>query len=237
MIHHITGSVCLVGDIHGEYQPIYPSDFPETPREKKIADNYILLGDIGFGFYKLSVFLKRLDKAIPKGANVYFIRGNHDNPDYWKLEQQEVIKKIISRFTMVQDYDALVIGGKTFVCVGGGISIDRHFRDEGKSYWSGEVVMPPPSKNVYGEVYGILSHTGFTPPVMTHKHAFQMRFPDVNKECMDEQNVLYDILHLYKPQVWYNGHYHVHCNFRVEDCYVHDLDICEHQIIQDSEHK
>lgn len=227
MIHNLTGSVCLVGDIHGDYYPTLSPD----PGEDKIADNYIFLGDIGFGFFKLGDFIKTLDETIPKNVNIFCIRGNHDNPDYWKPSYQVLINKLCPRFTMVQDYDAIVIGDKLYVCIGGGISIDRHYREEGKSYWSGEAVLPPPSENVYGNVYGVLSHTGFTPPVLTHKTAFQMKFPDVDKDCKDEQLLLEDALHLYKPKVWYNGHYHVHVTFKVEECLVHALDICEHHII------
>ena len=224
MIHKLKGSVCLIGDIHGVYDP------RETGYEK-IADNYVFLGDIGFGFDNLRAFTRTLNRHIPKGVKCYFIRGNHDDPSCWKGVKEKTITRIVPRFTMVHDYDLMVIEGKKYLCVGGGISIDRHYREEGKSYWSDEAVLPCPDENVYGEVYGVLSHTGFTPPVMTHKHAYQMKFPDVNQDCQDEQELLREILHVYNPQVWYNGHYHVNRTWREENCIVHALDISEHKII------
>lgn len=223
MNYDLLGSVCLIGDIHGEYNWYKYSE--------PVADNYIFLGDIGFGFDPLKSFVKELDSAIPNGVECYFIRGNHDDPSCWKSVKEKRIKELCQRFHMVHDYNTIKIGDKTFLCVGGGISVDRNYRIECKSYWRDEFVLPCPKKNVYGEIYGVLSHTGFVPPVITHKSEFQRRHPDVDKDCKDEQLVLNDILHTYKPKVWYNGHYHVHCNFSVEDCEVHILDISEHHIL------
>ena len=227
MEFHLKGSVCLVGDIHGEYVP--RNDVKAN--NEKLADNYIFLGDIGFGFFGLTSFVKELNRVIPEGVEVYFIRGNHDDPSFWKGWKKPKIQETCPRFHMVGDYDVLVINGKKYLCIGGGISIDRFYRIEGESYWSDEKILPCPSQNAFGEICGVLSHTGFTPPVITHKNAFMEKFPDVKQDCQDEQRVLFDILNLYHPKVWYNGHYHVHVDFMVKACEVHALDINEHVII------
>lgn len=225
MKYKISGSVALVGDIHGEYDEGFVDDFG------KVADNYIFLGDIGFGFEPLKSFIRHLDQTIPADVECYFIRGNHDNPACWLGEKKKLITSGVPRFHIVKDYDTIECGGKRYLCVGGGISIDRFYRIAGQSYWPNEAVLPCPKKNVFGRIDGILSHTGFTPPVLTHKHNLQIKFPDVNKDCEDEQKVLYDILHLYNPKVWYCGHYHVSCKYNVEDCKCTALDCHQHFLL------
>lgn len=223
--HELNGTVCLVGDIHGEYLSGKYGPFP------KLADNYVFLGDIGFGFHGLVGFCHRLDRRIPSGVNVYFLRGNHDNPAFWRGYRKKRISELFPRFHMVHDYDVLLIDGKKYLCIGGGISIDRFYRIEGESYWSDEAILPCPKKNILGEIDGIFSHTGFVPPVLTHKHFFQDKFPDVDKDCQDEQRILYEILELYKPKKWFCGHYHVSCDFFVKECECHILDCEEHFVL------
>ena len=221
----LTGSTCLVGDIHGEYDRGFVDDFGQ------VADNYVFLGDIGFGFHKLQTFIKWLNEDIPEKVECYFIRGNHDDPSYWQGNKAKQVTKLCPRFHMVKDYDTMVINDQRYLCIGGGISIDRFYRIEGRSYWSDEAILPCPKKNTIGKIDGILSHTGFTPPVLTHKHNLQLKFPDVNKDCEDEQVVLHQILDLYKPKVWYCGHYHVSCRFEVKDCKCQILNIQEHVLL------
>lgn len=235
----LQGTVCLIGDIHGRYISNFFKNFEGNVsslpkmfrRGEKVADNYIFLGDIGFGFEKVKTFCKKLETSIPPDVEVYFIRGNHDNPSCWRGWKKEKIHMFHPRFHMVGDYDVLVIDEKKYLCIGGGISIDRHYRIQGRSYWDDEHILPCPTKNTFGEIYGILSHTGFTPPILTHKQAFMDAFPDVKKDCDDEQVVLSEILNLFKPQVWYNGHYHIHCKFREENCLVTALNINEHILL------
>ena len=229
----LQGLCCLVGDIHGQYEVELPwACSQDLLLEPKLADNYIFLGDIGFGFDKLRGFIKELDRTIPEEVNCYFIRGNHDDPSYWRGDKAKRVTNLCPRFHMVKDYDVMVIGKKRYLCIGGGISIDRHYRIEGKSYWDDEHILPCPKEITLGKIDGIFSHTGFTPPVLTHKHALQQRFPDVNQDCQDEQQILYKILELYKPKEWYFGHYHVHCDFIVKDCECTILDIGEHHLLK-----
>lgn len=213
----IKGSVALIGDIHGTYDDWrYP---------KVDADNFVFLGDIGFGFFKTKRFCENLDVEIPEGVECYFIRGNHDNPEMWHSMADE-IHAMVPRFHMVRDYDTMLIEGKKYLCIGGGISIDRNYRIIDVSYWIDEAILNPPEKTI-PDIYGIFSHTGFTPPTITHKDSFIKLFPDVKRDCQHEQDVLKKIYHKYRPKVWYNGHFHVHQEFKYEDCDVIQLDCNE----------
>jgi len=73
------------------------------------------IGDMGIGFVG--------DNNFNPGSKDYFINGNHDDPDKCKnyptfLEKHGMFKNI-------------------FYC-GGGFSIDRKWRIEGKSWWANE---------------------------------------------------------------------------------------------------
>lgn len=207
MTYQITDTCALVGDIHGYFSP-----FIDGLDEIK---NLVFLGDIGFGFMNVRRFLIQLDAQIPKGINCYFLRGNHDNPAYWVEDKAKEINEKVSRFHMIPDGTILEIHGKKYLCIGGGISVDRHQRTEDVSYWKGEEITEP---NVDEEIYGILSHTGFTPPIMTHKHFFMVQYEDVAEDCQKEQDALERLYRKYKPKVWYNGHFHIHTTFQHEKC-------------------
>lgn len=118
------------GDIHGEFGAILA-----TIKRYEIKDSVMVFcGDIGIGFEKKGYYDRWFDKLtkVLSRNNVYvvFIRGNHDDPEYFngKTFNRKYIK-------VVKDYTILEIERSEqeyyrILCVGGGISIDRLYRLE-----------------------------------------------------------------------------------------------------------
>jgi Calcineurin-like phosphoesterase len=107
----------LIGDVHGKY-----NRYKTILRESPIPT--IQLGDMGVGFFRSNGTPAEnppYDLMVENGAK--FIRGNHDNPAVCKRHTQYIP-------------DGTVDGEVMFV--GGGLSIDRPYRQEGYSYWPTE---------------------------------------------------------------------------------------------------
>ncbi|MCF0207223.1 MAG: metallophosphoesterase [Bacteroidales bacterium] len=136
MIYKInTEAVFCLGDIHGALKGI--AGHIKRYDLKDCA--LIFCGDIGFGFDKMEYYQQTYRKLLPllNKQNIYcfFIRGNHDNPDFY--DDKTIAYK---RFVAVKDYSVIqtfamedtVMASQThsILCVGGAISIDRIFRKQ-----------------------------------------------------------------------------------------------------------
>jgi hypothetical protein len=148
-----------LGDIHGKIN-ITISEINRIG----IENTYILqVGDFGIGFkniVKESYRMKFLnDYLLSRNIIMYAIRGNHDDPKFfrntWKEEilrynieekkySEIIIEQALNRIEdltniiFVEDYSVLEILGKKILCVGGAISIDRKKRIENLSWWKDE---------------------------------------------------------------------------------------------------
>lgn len=110
--------ILVLGDIHNNFAHVkwYISN-------KEISNCYIIqVGDFGVGtnikndiirLNDLNVFLKERNIVL------YAIRGNHDDPDFFKGNH------ILSNVKLLPDYTQLEIDGHNILFVGGAISIDR----------------------------------------------------------------------------------------------------------------
>ena len=112
--------VCFVGDIHGEFNSIQGlmkrTEFTDT--------TWIINGDCGFGFEKeqhyKNIFNKLTKTASQFNNECLFIRGNHDDPQYF--DGKKINRKY---FKAIPDYTVLKTPTHNILCIGGAISIDR----------------------------------------------------------------------------------------------------------------
>lgn len=133
ILKYNVNDVFCVGDIHGHFDGI-----PYFIKKYGIKDSLMIFcGDIGLGFCKSTYYTQEFNKltSICKKNNVHivFLRGNHDNPSYFdgkKVNRKWI--KAVPDYTVIQTYlpedDAQTVPIKTFLLVGGGVSIDRKYR-------------------------------------------------------------------------------------------------------------
>lgn len=113
----------IFGDTHGNHQLII-----YRIKSRKIKDTTIFhVGDFGVGF-KILVSddeseLLSLNKFLrSKNCHMYVIRGNHDNPEFFKGGYE------YSNLHLVPDYTVVEVNGENILMVGGAISVDRRQR-------------------------------------------------------------------------------------------------------------
>jgi len=203
----------IIGDIHGDLGVIY-SLIEKLPENS----NIIQLGDFGVGFsdinysdklYKLNYRLKQ------KKINVYVCRGNHDDPSYFKGQYVDDYN-----LKLIPDYSLINIEGKNVLFVGGGISLDRSYRAEGRSYWKEEKVVSNLEvlKNIES-VDVVVSHIA---PSFCHPSTwndFVKRWvsvdPSLSIELKEERKILDDVFYFlreerkFKIKNWFYGHFHM----------------------------
>lgn len=226
-------SFIFVGDIHGDFK-----GFVHKLKQMNIDNvNIIICGDIGLGFHKKGYYInifKKINKDLKKlNIVLWFFRGNHDNPEFFKNDElkQEILSKI-SNINILDDYDLIKHPNYTILVIGGGISIDRIERkgyyQEGnikkREYWQDEIINDIPV-NFIEEVYNLGIHNidiicthsapDFCPPYGYKNlvEIFAKYDNNLLKDLQSERNLLSSIFnkmiyHFPLLKYWFYGHYH-----------------------------
>lgn len=111
--------IIFLGDIHGNFNYI----ISEINRKKITDCTIIQVGDFGIGFTTPENdmrILEGINKILSdKNIIMYAIRGNHDNPAFFKGNH------MLSNLKLLPDYTVLDLEGHKILFVGGAVSIDR----------------------------------------------------------------------------------------------------------------
>lgn len=125
-------TLTFLGDIHGGLDRIY---FWQNLNE---GSNLIQVGDFGIGFGDMVTRCQRLNEVLAaKNNHVYVVRGNHDMPIWFSGAD---VYNRFSHIHFVKDNTILELNDKKILCIGGGVSIDRVDRVEGKGWWKDEIL-------------------------------------------------------------------------------------------------
>ncbi len=224
----------FVGDIHGEFRTI----LNKFKRLEITNSNIFMCGDFGVGFYKIAYYeaeLKRLeDWCIEHECKIFVIRGNHDNPAFFKSPSLLPFDNIV----FVGDYDVVVTRTRNVMCIGGAISIDRynrnsflmlglpdHFKKEGKDdWWEDEPVtavyvnkLVEYLKDLSINIDTVVSHT--SPPEFktdgigkVYMDAIFDVDPELKEDLIKENEIMSNILNVVSSSCdkieWFYGHFH-----------------------------
>ena len=237
--------IYVVGDIHGYFQSLVA----QIKRYDLNDCVIVVAGDCGVGFSSakgLMYSLYDLNNICEKrNIDIVFVRGNHDDPDYFNSEEPFHYGKI----QCVPDYT--VINDET-LCIGGATSIDRIYRQNDyekrrrdylryhdetkidqevfKSYWENE--HPYFSQDFFKgareqglEIKHVITHTCPSSCVPQTKDGISHWLnydKDLSKDLDIERSIMDKILEALKEyplQSWTYGHYHFHY-----DEYIHTDD-------------
>lgn len=188
------GIIRFIGDVHGHFK-----QYKEIIREGPPS---IQVGDMGVGFrivggYRDGTFHTNPPHYLMHAGGHRFIRGNHDNPEECAKHSQYIP-------------DGLIEDGMMFV--GGAVSIDRDFRQEGYNWWPNEEL----SEEELAET--VLKYTQEKPDiVVTHE------CPSFVAEYMEQiagrgklhpawpsrtRKAFEQMWWGHKPKLWVFGHWH-----------------------------
>jgi predicted phosphodiesterase len=208
-------NIYVIGDIHGEFDML----------ENRVIDYnlcdciLICVGDLGVGFGSVEKEFKtarHLDNFFAKrNINFFSIRGNHDDPSYFN----GTININHPHFRLLDDYETLDIDGKTFLFVGGAVSIDRLLREEGVSWWRGEEMVLDPSKISRCDV--LITHAAPLwngPNGKSGIEAFFQNDPKLLEECVEERKNVDILIKLSRAKKHYCGHFHISSSSKSDDC-------------------
>lgn len=219
--------IIFVGDIHGEFA---------TMRFKLetagVQDAYIIqVGDFGMGFHKPGFYAQALERLndflLESNNHLYAIRGNHDDPDYFRTTNNPFN---LSNITLLADYTELILLDKKMLFVGGAFSVDRCYRVLNKSYWTDEPFVLR-EDFPFGKYDCVVTHARPAQSGLfstTHKiRDWLDKDLELERDLQAESELLSKLYELTKPPAWIFGHYHQGCVNITPDTKFRCLDILE----------
>ena len=227
--------ILLLGDIHGNF------NYLMKHIEKTKIDNCIIIqvGDFGIGFTNEDNDTRFLlgfnDFLSKKNITLYAIRGNHDNPDFFKGQHK------YSNLQLLPDYTVLNLENKNFLFVGGAVSIDRkprilenmkyaRYGSRRRTYWYDEKVTY--DENLIKEFRDIdilVTHTAPDFCLPTNKlgfgnlvETFCADDENLKEELIEERTVMTKMWNILnennKIQKHFYGHFHRSNIEQIVDC-------------------
>lgn len=203
----------ITGDTHGSLDLEKLKIYSQTHNTR---DEYIvILGDVGVCFhggYKDEMVRDELEKIPSKG--VLFIDGNHEN--FELLNRYDVeewnggkVHKISDKIIHLMRGQVYEIEGKKIFTFGGGFSIDKEYRIEGRSWWKEEM----PSKEEYEEgIKNLERVNNEVDYIFTHtapRFICERLVREIYEGEEALQYYLAAISELVAFKKWYYGHWHM----------------------------
>ena len=216
--------IYFTGDIHGEFNSF---NYGITKRYGIKNAHVIVAGDIGMGFYKHNYYVdmfKSINKRFEAlNIHVYFVRGNHDNPDYFNNTPEDMI---FSNVHLVRDYTVLHIEGHNILCVGGAASVDKKFRTKDIDWWEFENVLPYQELNCKN-IDIVVTHCApiFCPPKYER---ISWMDDELDEKSRGDRLLLaklyFDLIKNNDVKYWFYGHYHNSYESHLSNGYFTDID-------------
>lgn len=218
--------IYFCGDLHGDLSVLHSWNGSEE------NSTLIQVGDFGYGTtYNRAVKLGK--RAKERGNQIYVIRGNHDNPVWFDGRK-------LGNLQFLPDYSTLNYGGKKFLFIGGGISLDRTRRKPNTEYFFGEEVFVNEEFFNHNSDFDILvTHvaprrvTGLLPPSES-PNVIRWARDDwgLLRSLKEEEEKISKIGELTfkdskKEKRWYYGHFHKSIPFKDGDFFYRGLDVNE----------
>lgn len=194
----------IMGDTHACWEGV--NAFVKEHRPDKL----IVLGDFGFWPKYDRFSLSRLDLGETK---IYFIDGNHEDHDSLKARTSD---EVYPNVFYLKRGSVIDVNGKKVLCIGGGLSIDKHLRREGIDWFREETISDADFRNLPPQdekIDWVFSHTApnCVMNVMAKKKLI-MGIPDPSSDALEQ------IMNIWKPKKWFFAHFHLRESFVVKGC-------------------
>lgn len=221
MTSELRREVALAGDWHGgTYNAIQTMALVARRGVKRIYH----LGDFGIwpGSHGESYLKAVNDAAEHMGLEIWVTPGNHE--DYDQIREvpfdEDGLQPITSRISLIPRGYRWFDGGRSFVSLGGGPSLDFEWRKEfddheGKrTWWAEEKVTPEDVELVAagGHAEVMLAHdapSGGTEAVQAIVDSPSTWSPDALSYAAQGRSLMTEAVAAVQPKVYAHGHYHV----------------------------
>lgn len=219
------------GDIHGNYKELI---YNATKRYDLHDAAIVVLGDFGIGFDKTMPDLYKWseEKLNDHNLTIMAVRGNHDDPAYFKNEEESSYPRL--RF--LEDHKVYELAGRSVYTIGGASSIDI----EDRIKYNQELVAKGKDTRVWWEDEGIVEKREDLPTyvdiIISHAAPLSFlpvieRFPELPDYQYDkilaERKYLDYVAAEINFRYWFYGHYHKHFSGSYGEALYKGLDIME----------
>ena len=196
--------IYILGDIHGYWDRL--NEFLDIYCNKNRKVAVIVCGD--FCFWEEAAPLK--DIIIPDGVEIYACPGNHENWDVLDTYGYNITEMAPNIYYMPFGSIITFINNNlkvawNFMFCGGADSIDKNHRIPHVSWWPQEVISYKDMEQLDSaeEIDVIISHTAPTLFDLGNHYKNTNTYKDPSRDALDT------VLDLYKPDMWFFGHYHM----------------------------
>lgn len=194
--------ILVLGDIHGEWGRL------NDIINKKKPNIVLQVGDFG---YWPSLF-PNIENIKNGGCKIYWCDGNHE--DHWALRSLENSEILPNVFYMKRGSTLTLPDGRVVMFMGGAESIDKASRMIGRDWFPEEIIT---QSDITGlpdiKIDIVISHTCPTEfDLKIGNPWLQEKFKDPSRLALSY------ILHKYRPDWWYFGHFHVWREGKYDNC-------------------
>lgn len=214
--------VLITGDIHGaiERRLNYIQSAFDTLDPAQTA--VILLGDVGFNYYKSKRDWKSKHWASRFGYTLYCLRGNHEDRACNTKNIEKVYDEFVHGYVWVEKEFPLIryfsdevaeyeIMGKSVLCIPGAYSVDKWHRLKNDWIWFAEEQLTVEEMQKAERIFGE-KHYDF---VFSHTAPISWEPTDLFLGCIDQSTVDKSMeiwMDKFKDQIgwecWCFGHFH-----------------------------
>lgn len=203
--------IYITGDTHGDID--YKKLLQLKEKNLCYGDYLIICGDAGI-CWSPQTFQYHLDLYNDIGCTILFIDGNHEN--FTMLNQCPLVEYLGALMHQIDKHifhvlrgEIMTIDNKTFLCVGGAVSIDKIYRVPYISWWPEEEITYHDVDNAISNLEKVNNKVDF---VITHcaDSKTVMNAFGFKKDICTNQLSFIDKIVDYKH--WFFGHYHFDTN-------------------------
>lgn len=205
--------IAFAGDWHGNVN--WAVACVEYAAEQR-AEAIMHVGDFGYDFR--AKFVRDLDHALRRAAiPLLFVDGNHEDFDtlYRHPVRNNGLRHVSHWISHIPRGFRWQWAGLTWLGCGGAHSVDRQWREPGKSWWAGETITPEDVDRCVegGQTDVLISHD--CPAGVSIPGLGGSSFPAEEIELAEaHRDVLRQAVNGTRPRLIVHGHYHR--NYRTE---------------------
>ena len=221
----------VTGDTHGKTALRLAGIQESMPEYKPEETAIIILGDVGFQYYKNKKDWKAKHQASAYGYTLYCLRGNHEDRISNSKTAHRIYDDEVKSFIWIEDEFPLIkyfdddaeeytIAGKKVLTIPGAYSVDKWYRLQNGWIWFAEEQLTEQEMK-FAEKYCEGQHYDL---VLSHTCPYDWMPTDLFLNCVDQSTVdksmelwLNKFRHMFNWNIWLFGHYHAD---RIERPYV-----------------
>jgi len=213
----MNSQVIVVGDIHAEWSPL------NSFLNKKRPEMVLQTGDFGF-WPRIPKFDIRLLK--PKNTGIHWCDGNHE--DHWSLKDRSSNEIIPNVFFQPRGSVLTLSDGRNVLFFGGAHSVDKDMRQLGYDWFPEEIpsyVDFEQLDKIKVKIDIVISHT--CPNEFEIEKGYWSIPGSIREKIADPTRDLLSVaLEMFRPSLWYFGHWHIQMRGEYKECHWRAMNMC-----------